>query len=112
MSLWGVHVGVGMLVATLLVGLSGWDGWWRWAVILLSGFWAIVPDLYHLMPWTKEWFKPAVHDSWVANVFWFHRVFDRVDGGDSVVLSLMMFGMFLVVFVVVEWWVGRGEGRR
>lgn len=107
MSLWGVHAGFGMLVATLVVGWLGWGRVRRWAVILSSGVWAVVPDLYHFVPGTRAWYKPAVHDSWVANVFWLHRVIDRAEPGDSVELSVAVFGVFLVVFLVVEWRVGR-----
>lgn len=107
MSLLGVHLGFAMLVTTLVVGWFGWGRWKRWSVVAFSGFWAAVPDLYHAVPGTRAWYKPLVHDSALANVFWLHRVFDRADAGDSAGLSVAVMAAFFVVFVSVEWWVGR-----
>lgn len=107
MSLLGVHLGFAMLVTTLVVGWLEWERWRRWVVVLASGFWAAIPDLYHVVPGTRAWYKPLMHDSMIANVFWLHREFDRADAGDSVAWSVAVMMVFLVVFVAVEWRVGR-----
>lgn len=103
MSLWGVHVGFGALVTLLVVSRLGWTRTRRWIAVAVSGFWAIGPDLYHFVPGTRAWYKPAVHDSWMANLFWLHGVFDTLDRGDSSLYSASMVLAILVGFLVVEY---------
>jgi hypothetical protein len=62
-----------------------------------------VPDLYHFVPGTRAWYKPLVHDSVWANVFWLHRVIDSLDPGDEVVYAVVGWIVFLVLIVIVEY---------
>lgn len=44
----------------------------------------------------------AAHDSAVANVFWFHRVFDLADPHDSHRLAAIMLGVLILVTLLAE----------
>lgn len=112
MSLLGVHAGFAATITTVIVARSDFARRWRWAVIFASAIWAIVPDLYHVIPGTRAWYKPAVHDSMLADVFWFHRVIDRLDPGDRPIYAVTMLAVFLLVFSVTELWIYRTSERQ
>lgn len=102
MSLWGVHVGVAVLVTTLILYVITPGREYRWVVIVVSGSWAIVPDLYWVVPSLRPILKPHVHDTVVANLFWFHGWLDTVDPHDSPLLSLLIGGLAIVVVLRME----------
>ena len=104
MSRWGVHVGFAGIVTVLLLGALGVRRLHRWVLTAGSGGWAVVPDLYHLAPSTRGWYKPLLHDSALADLFWLHRVIDRANPGDQVAYSLVGWAACLVVFLLVEYW--------
>jgi hypothetical protein len=101
-SLLGVHVGFAAFVTTIALVWSSWPTHRRWTVIAVSAFWAIIPDAYHAIPGTESWYKPLVHDSFVADVFWFHRVIDRLDPGDRPIFSVVVLSAFGLCFLLVE----------
>ena len=107
MSLPGVHIGFAATVTTLLVARSALPWRARWTIIGLSALWAVVPDLYWLVPAIEPWYKPLFHDSLLSNVFWFHGVIDDLDRWDRQDHSIGMLAVFLVVFSVTELWVHR-----
>ena len=51
-------------------------------LILLGGVWAMVPDVYWI---TSGYTEPiqAIHDTALANLFWFHRTLDVLDLRDT-----------------------------
>lgn len=102
MSLWGVHVGVALLITTPLLYVSKPRRGARWAILAASGFWAIVPDLYWVFPRLRPILKPTVHDTALANLFWFHGWIDTADPQDSPVLSLSVGLLALVVVLIAE----------
>jgi hypothetical protein len=76
----------------------------------VSALWAILPDAYHAVPGIESWYKPLVHDSVIADVFWFHRLIDRLDPGDQPIFSLVMLSAFGLSFLLVEVLPGRERG--
>lgn len=112
MSLVGVHAGLAATITTILVARSGLTILRRWIVVSVSAVWAIVPDLYHVVPGIRHWYKPLVHDSIVANVFWFHGVLDRLDPHDRALYSVIMITAFLLVFGLTEVWIRRESSRQ
>lgn len=109
MSRWGVHVGFAGIVTVLLLAALGVRRARRLPLVAASGGWAVVPDLYHLAPATRAWYKPLLHDSALADVFWLHRVIDRADPGDQVAFSLAGWAALLAVVLAVEYWRGAGD---
>lgn len=112
MSLWGVHAGFAATVTIVLVAGRDLTARTRGAVLFVSAVWAVVPDLYHPVPGAETWYKPVVHDSILANAFWFHRVFDRLDPDDRAVYSLAMTAIFLAVFAITELRIRRRADRQ
>lgn len=55
---------------------------YRWGLILAGGLWAVVPDLYWPLPVLRPVLVP-IHDSVLANLFWFHGFLDTVDPNDT-----------------------------
>lgn len=102
MSLLGVHAGFAALITTLALAFTSLPRRQRWAIIAMSAFWAIIPDAYHAIPGIESWYKPVVHDSIVADVFWFHRVIDQLNPGDQPIFSVVMLGAFGLCFLYVE----------
>lgn len=107
MSLWGVHVGIAGIVTTLVLARTRLPRARRWAITVTSGVWAVVPDLYHFVPGTRAWYKPLLHDSAWANLFWLHRTIDRLDPRDRPGYSVAVFAVFLAVVLADEWRRGR-----
>lgn len=102
MSLWGVHVGLAVLVTSLVLYVIEPPRVYRWTIVAASGFWAIVPDMYWVFPSLRPVLKPNVHDTALANLFWFHGWIDLADSGDSVPLSLAFGALGIVVLLAVE----------
>ena len=87
MSLWGTHFAVGASCTAVAVSAVAPDLRGRYVVIVLGGFWAIVPDVHWIVPVLRPVTKPVIHDSPLADLFWFHGTLDAWDAGDSAVLS-------------------------
>ncbi|WP_318568762.1 hypothetical protein [Salinigranum marinum] len=105
MSYWGVHIGVAGITTALVLFLLAPTLPARRLVIAVSGFWAVIPDFHHVMdpvPAIQSAWLAILHDSALANVFWFHRVIDRADPGDRVVYSMTMWAALLVVLAATE----------
>jgi len=104
-SYWGVHIGVAGITTALVLFLLAPTLPARRLVIAASGVWAVIPDFHHVLdpvPAIQSAWKATLHDSVLANVFWFHRVIDRADPGDRVVYSMTMWAVLLVVLVATE----------
>ncbi|MFC6824848.1 hypothetical protein [Halopelagius fulvigenes] len=112
MSLIGVHAGFAGSVTEILLARTGVRRPVRWGLVFLSAVWAMLPDLHHVLPSIRPWYKPVVHDTAVANVFWFHGVFDRLDPRDRPVYSRGMMSAFFLVFSVTEAWTFLRARRR
>lgn len=63
-----------------------------------GGIWAILPDISKLISFLR-----VLHDSWLADIFWFHRLIDvRIDPPDSVLMSAVLIG-FMLVMLIIFW---------
>ena len=109
MSLPGVHIGFAAAITTLVVAGMGLPARVRWPAIALSALWAVIPDLYWLAPGIRPWYKPLLHDSALANLFWLHGVIDRLDPRDRRLYATGALTAFLVVFLATELWLQRPE---
>lgn len=87
MSLWGTHFAVGAVCTAIAVFLVAPTVSGRYLVIIGGGLWAIVPDVHWLYPPLREVTKPIIHDSSLADLFWFHGTLDALDPADSALLS-------------------------
>jgi len=119
-SLWGVHIGIAVILTTLLVGYFRLSRPRGWALVTISGVWATVPDWWWLFtgrfvprlqsPWLARTYRELVHDSLLANLFWFHGVIDTV-GTDGEGLSVLVGTTSLAVFLLVECYLSSGVTR-
>lgn len=72
-------------------------------VVLLSGGWAMVPDIVKLGFPVDTRVAMLVESVW-ANVFWFHERIDAIDAGNSLPFAAAMVGAFILVTFVAERW--------
>lgn len=89
------HFALGLLVAVLFV-IPLVDSLNESTVLVVSGLWALVPDIGHFI--TELSF---LHDSLWANVFWLHPTLDAIETAHpyaeaTVVLSTLTFAVALV----------------
>lgn len=69
-------------------------------VAIFGGLWSLVPDAHQFLP-VREW----LHESVYTNLFWFHRLLDRLDPTDSVTVSvgfLLLMIASLLVFLTID----------
>ena len=62
-------------------------------VAIFGGLWSLVPDAHQFLP-----VRPWVHESVYTNLFWFHRLLDRLDPTDGVEMSA---GLLLLMVVTL-----------
>lgn len=104
------------MITTLIIGPLPFSQVERWGLTFISGLWATVPDWWWFftdrfvsgldIPWYAQAYKAMLHDSVIANVFWFHGVIDAI-GTDDELLSLLVAGSSVAVFVTMEFHVTR-----
>lgn len=119
-SLWGVHIGVAVIITTLVVGYFRVSRFNRWGLIFLSGTFATVPDWWWVfterfvpslqIPWVAQPYRVVLHNSMLADLFWFHHVIDTV-GTDDVSSSVIFAAGSLVVFLLVEYYLSAGQNH-
>lgn len=79
-----VHFAAGISAALLVLTYVDWPQPREFACTFASGLWALVPDFHWIFRElslggvARLW--QAFHRSVFANVFWFHRAIDLVDG--------------------------------
>lgn len=98
-----VHFGVGMLGGLVIVLLIDRHPREEFAILMGSGFWAVLPDV--------NWFIREVgiepigaimrefHRSIFANIFWFHQLIDRFETGNRKLEGGI--GIFLVFVATI-----------
>ncbi|MFC6864666.1 hypothetical protein ACFQGE_14510 [Halomicroarcula sp. GCM10025817] len=97
------HFALGATLTTVLVVLFGARVPFPRTVVLLGGSLAMIPDLQQIAPVAGPTLS-AFHDSWVADLFWFHRTLDVLDPGDSALVAGALVAVFVVVTAVSEYW--------
>lgn len=118
MSLWGVHIGIAVIITTLVAGYLRVSLFDRWVLIFFSGVFASVPDWWWIFterffphfqfPWLAQAYKEVFHDSMLANLFWFHGVIDII-GTDDVFSSAIVSIISAVVFLSTEYYLSLGR---
>lgn len=95
------HFALGAMVATVVVGVLAPRTRFKGTIVVASGFWGMIPDVYLASPNYLGWLE-AVHDSSQANLFWFHRALDVADPADTAAFSARLVALWLGVTVLVE----------
>lgn len=103
MSIAIAHFAVGATLATVALLYFVPEAPYQRVVVLLSGVWAMVPDVVSLHPPYASELAVAFDSVW-ANAFWFHQRLDTVDGTDSLSFAAVTLGAFVVVTAVAERW--------
>lgn len=101
MSLALTHFVFGALCATLLVSYLLPNRNYPRTIIIASGIWAMLPDFHWVVPIFEAQFR-AGHGSVLANIFWFHQLFDLADPADSHRLAAVLLGVLLLVTLLAE----------
>jgi len=73
-------------------------------VATLGGLWAMIPDITYLFGVTK----PLVNGG-LCDVFFFHCWLDEFDPYDSMIVSAVLFGGFLLMVNLINWNIGRKD---
>lgn len=95
------HFAVGAAAITLIVSVFSPQYRYKATLIMCSGTWALVPDVYRFLPVFADRFG-RLHDHPIANVFWFHHLFDQLDPTDSPAVAATALVIWFVMTVVVE----------
>lgn len=95
------HFAVGAMIATLVVGILAPHTRFKGTLVVASGLWAMVPDAYLASPNYLDRLE-VVHDTALANLFWFHRALDIADPADTVGFAARLVALWLGVTLVVE----------
>ena len=61
----------------------------------------MIPDIYQFAPTYTDWIQ-AIHDSTVANLFWFHGILDVHDPTDSYLVVVLAVGVWVGVTIIIE----------
>lgn len=95
------HFAFGALMTTLIAALVRPRFPYPRTLAAAGGAWALVPDVH----WVSPWFVAetlALHDSTLANLFWFHRLFDTLDPEKSELLAATMVVGLILMTAVIE----------
>ncbi|WP_254279024.1 hypothetical protein [Haloarcula marina] len=103
MSIAIAHFAVGATATTVLVALLGPRVPFPRTVVLAGGGWALLPDAHQIAPFARETLYDF-HDSAAADVFWFHRTLDVVDGGDSLLVAALCLSGLVLTTLLAELW--------
>lgn len=103
MSIALAHFAVGASLATVAVLYFIPELPYERVVILLSGVWAMIPDVAKLGLGSPRQ-ATVLFDSVWANVFWFHQRLDVIDATDSVRFAAVAVGVFIGVTALAERW--------
>ena len=113
MPLWGVHIGIAVIITSLIVGYYQPIRLRRWILIFISGVFAVIPDGWWLfterffprlqLPWFAQVYRELFHDSLLANLFWFHRLLDRTIA-DHVLPSVLVAAISVTIFLLIEYY--------
>lgn len=116
MSLWGVHIGLAVIITTLVAGYLRVSLLNRWMVIFFSGVFATIPDWWWIFterfiprlqsPWFAHAYREVFHDSLLANLFWLHGVIDMV-GKDDILSSVLVSVSSIAIFLLTEYYLSR-----
>ncbi len=101
MSLALTHFAFGAICATLIISYGLPAQKYSRTLIIASGIWAMLPDFHWVVPIFEAKFR-AAHSSVLANLFWFHQLFDVADPMDSQRLAAVMLGVLLLVTLLAE----------
>ena len=102
MSLGVAHFALGAACTLAVVALVAPRTRYRTTVAVAGGLWGMAPDAHWLLPGLRESTKPAIHDSVLANVFWFHGLLDTHDGAHSPTVAAAFLGLLGVVAFLTE----------
>jgi len=63
----------------------------------------MLPDAWRFLPASGARYAHEFHATPLANVFWFHNLFDRADVGDSQATGVALLAALLLVTAVVDY---------
>lgn len=99
-----VHFTVGVFLALLALTVVDYSVRREFLLLVLSGFWALVPDGHWLLREFGIGGPAAVwhsfHQTPYANLFWFHHLIDSLETGRENLEAGVALGVLLVLTLV------------
>lgn len=95
------HFAFGAICATVLVSYLFPESRYPRTVIVASGLWAMLPDLYQVAPIFEPQLR-ALHGSLITNLWWFHHLLDVADSAESQRFAAVMVGVLGLVTLLAE----------
>lgn len=102
MSLAIAHFAVGAAMTTLLVTYLLPAVRYPRTLPLAGGAWAVLPDLHWVSPVFQQQLRTFHHTSVLTDLFWFHRILDRLDPSDSKMIATVLLAVLILISAVVE----------
>ena len=94
------HFSLGAALMIILIAILVPTIRYQRSAIVLSGIWAMVPDLPRLIPQVRPVMEPIIFTP-IGDVFWFHNVLDRFDDS-TVEFAALMVGFLFATAVLAD----------
>lgn len=109
MSLALTHFALGAGLMQLVLAVVSPSIRYRESLVVLSGVWALVPDLHYVSPVFRGPLSAIKHTA-LGNLFWFHAALDAARQGEGTRQGAALALGFLLVSTALSEWL-RASGR-
>lgn len=94
------HFSLGAIISLMLYRIfsKGIEKYIKYDIIVATfgGLWAMIPDISYIYNGLDEFFK-----GFSCDIFFFHCTLDKIDPNESVIVSGLLFGLFLLVLNMI-----------
>lgn len=96
------HFAFGAAMTTLLITFLVPAVRYPRTLLLVGGGWAMLPDFHWVSPVFKQQLHTIHQTSPWMDLFWFHRILDRVDLTDSKAVAAVFLAFFVLTTAIAE----------
>lgn len=94
------HFSLGAIISLMLYRIfsRGIENYIQYDIIVvtLGGVWAMIPDISLIYDSLDNFFK-----GFSCDIFFFHCILDTIDPDDSIIVSGLLFGLFLIIINLI-----------